>query len=344
MTTYTCVCGAQIKLPHGSTGKRARCRNCGAIFTVPPDPDEEWVSSEGGDDPQERAYHVAGEDSLQADAAARQAGENVDRAALSGYRPDELLDMGRTAAATRRRRGFWADVGWTFVLFINPGNLFMLLLIWIMHSILPFLTAAGCIGLVGLIIVQGWLCSYWFNVVSDAAAGEEDLPGLALTEGFLDDVAFPLLKFIGATALAWAPAIIVAVLLALAGSMSIGAVLAGPTPSLLAACGVSMLLWPMVLLVTAIGSLFAVVRVDLLVRTVVRTLLPYLAVCSLVGGAGLLRTQAPALVGRVSAGGGGFFMPMVLTAFLQAYFGIVSMRIVGLYYHHFKERFAWSWG
>ena len=29
---------------------------------------------------------------------------------------------------------------------------------------------------------------------------------------------------------------------------------------------------------------------------------------------------------------------------LNAYFSIVSFWIVGLYYHHFKRRFAWSWG
>jgi len=29
---------------------------------------------------------------------------------------------------------------------------------------------------------------------------------------------------------------------------------------------------------------------------------------------------------------------------IEVYFTIVAMRTVGLYYHHFKERFAWSWG
>ena len=28
---------------------------------------------------------------------------------------------------------------------------------------------------------------------------------------------------------------------------------------------------------------------------------------------------------------------------LSTYASIVSMRIIGLYYHHFKNDFAWSW-
>jgi hypothetical protein len=33
-----------------------------------------------------------------------------------------------------------------------------------------------------------------------------------------------------------------------------------------------------------------------------------------------------------------------LLVVLEVYANIFTMRVIGLYYHHFKERFAWSWG
>ena len=38
MPTYTCTCGARYKLPEGSGGKRARCKKCGVVFTIPEEP------------------------------------------------------------------------------------------------------------------------------------------------------------------------------------------------------------------------------------------------------------------------------------------------------------------
>jgi hypothetical protein len=34
----------------------------------------------------------------------------------------------------------------------------------------------------------------------------------------------------------------------------------------------------------------------------------------------------------------------VLSTGVEAYATIVAMLVTGLYYHHFKARFAWSWG
>jgi hypothetical protein len=266
--------------------------------------------------------------------------------AAGHYSPEELVAMGRAAAADPRQiRGFWSDVAWTFGLFIEPHNLAMLVVIWVLHGFLPLLSAAGCIGLVGLLIVYGWLCSYWFNVIADAAGGEDRLPSMGLTEGFLDDVLFPLLKFIGATVLAWAPAIACGVIVALATGAGSQQVLANPDLLMMVMIAVSMFLLPIALLVTAIGGIAAAVRVDLIFVTIARTILPYLAVCLLFAGTSLLEGRADELTSLLTGGGTpSFWFQMVVASLPQAYFSIVSMRIVGLYYHHFKNRFAWSWG
>jgi len=268
------------------------------------------------------------------------------------YSPEELVAMGQAAmAGPTKVRGFWADVAWTFALFTEPNNLAMLVVIWVLHAILPFLFAAGWIGLLGAIIVYGWLCSYWFSVIEEAANGEERLPSLTLTEGVLDDVILPLLKFVGAWVLAWAPALVCAVVLAvagglaLAGGLGIATTIANPTGVLLVLVGVAMFLWPMVLLVTAIGGILSVIRVDLICITIVRTFPAYLAVCLLFAGTWALETRADELASQITGGGmQGFLVTGAVAGLLQAYFSIVSMRIVGLYYHHFKKRFAWSWG
>ena len=101
----------------------------------------------------------------------------------------------------------------------------------------------------------------------------------------------------------------------------------------------------MLLLVIAIGGFSSVWRIDLIVQTIVRTFLPYLAVCLLFGGAWALEYKGQELIVRVTGGAlRGFWLTTVLSALVSAYFGIVGMWIVGLYYHHFKSRFAWSWG
>ena len=43
--------------------------------------------------------------------------------------------------------------------------------------------------------------------------------------------------------------------------------------------------------------------------------------------------------GAVSGG-----IASLLVVGISLYFEIVAMRVIGLYYHHFKHRFAWDWG
>ena len=353
MPSYTCACGARYKLPDGSGGKRARCKKCGVVFTVPEEeiqvapPDDDYWDFEKDSSPPPAVAEASRFGSPAAGTAPETAGgTSAGRTAAGSHSPEELVALGRAAAADAKKgRGFWGDIVWTFALFTEPNNLAMLVLVWILHGLLPFLTAAGCIGLVGYIIVLGWLCSYWFNVIVEAANGEDRLPSMGLTEGVVDDVILPLLKFVGAWLLVFTPAIVCAVIAALALGIAFGEALTDPTGVLVVLVGVAMFLWPMVLLVTAIGGIFSVVRVDLIFMTIARTFLPYLAVCLLFAGAWALEGFADELAALITGGGlQNFWITTVVTALLQAYFSIVSMRIVGLYYHHFKSRFAWSWG
>ena len=77
--------------------------------------------------------------------------------------------------------------------------------------------------------------------------------------------------------------------------------------------------------------------------TIARTLVPYVAACALTGMA--LTALWFAQEGIVG-GGGAAAHPIALSMVfevLQLYAWVVVMRVIGLYYHHFKDRFAWSW-
>jgi hypothetical protein len=109
--------------------------------------------------------------------------------------------------------------------------------------------------------------------------------------------------------------------------------------------------WPMMVLVVALGGMRSLIRFDLIAITIVKTLPIYVVVVLLVYagvvGPGLL---VGAVRGSGAEDGSGigasgaslgaeaaFYVVMVYT-------NIVTMRVIGLYYHHFKHRFAWSWG
>jgi hypothetical protein len=221
----------------------------------------------------------------------------------------------------------------------------MLIVVWVLHAVLPLLTFAMCFVLICYIIVYGWLCSYWFKVIVEAAAGEDRLPGLGLNEGWLEDIVLPLVRFIAASIVAGIPALIAGVAVMVTTSATLDDLTQDPTTPLIVMTTVSLFLWPIVLLVIAIGGVSAVFRADLIFLTIAKTIGPYLAVCLLFAGAWVARSMAFELAAEVTGGPvSGFGVTLVLAALLEAYLSIVAMRIVGLYYHHFKKRFAWDWG
>ena len=104
----------------------------------------------------------------------------------------------------------------------------------------------------------------------------------------------------------------------------------------------------MAVLCVSIGGITVFSRADVMVYSVLRTLGPYTVVWILVlinvavgryvwqgvttsssGGASLLWRHPPA------AG--------ALLSLCLAYSSLVAMRVIGLYYRHFRHRFAWSW-
>ncbi len=107
---------------------------------------------------------------------------------------------------------------------------------------------------------------------------------------------------------------------------------------------VGMFFWPIVLLCVALGGFSTLRRMDLIVQTVFRTLPAYLITVAMVFGTEALK-QALARTGTgIGAIAGGVLLLSFLSTGIAIYFEIIAVQLIGLYYHHFKDRFAWSWG
>jgi len=230
-------------------------------------------------------------------------------------------------------------------------------------SVQILLAFALCLGLPGIFIIQFWFMAFCMNAVLDGAAGEEDLNQPSITS-FVEDVIVPGFKFILTLLIVRLPVVIYLIVTMWPGGIGSGEVMAimgalftGPFEAIgeeawsgeLSVLGglylAGAFFWPMVLLVVAIGNVPALVRIDLILKTIVKSFPAYLCTVVLVYislllpvvymAAGLALTE-PSLSGTL--------VLLFLAQGVEVYATIMAMRVTGLYYHHFKHRFAWSWG
>ena len=79
------------------------------------------------------------------------------------------------------------------------------------------------------------------------------------------------------------------------------------------------------------------------VRTIARTFPAYAAICALLGVVFMLQIAAFLLVGGAFSLGSGTSGAslQVVGAVITTYGWVVTRRIIGLYYRHYKSRFPW---
>ncbi|MBU0639249.1 MAG: hypothetical protein KKB50_10330 [Planctomycetes bacterium] len=267
-------------------------------------------------------------------------------------------------AAPEHTGGYFRSIGQTLLFPMKTGNLITFIVVWVIMSVQPVL-AFGCIpGLIGMLFIQGWYCAFCLNAVQDATAGEEDLSQPSLTGAWIDEIIAPAIKFLVAWVVVRIPVTLYLLTTMLPRGIGIDEVTqltsvlflstsdvfledstAGEPAAFAAFYFGGTFLWPMVILIVAVGGIPGLLRIDLIVRTIFRTFPAYLCTVVLVYVAlaipvvyamsGLALTQ-PSLSGLLLLG---FF-----ARGFEIYAMIVAMRVIGLYYHHFKRRFAWSWG
>ncbi len=242
-------------------------------------------------------------------------------------------------------RTFWADAFHSFVYPCHNGNNAITFAVVCFVSLLRIpLGWVGIYGLAGIFIIYGWLCALYLSVVQETAVASEDLPGIRMEQGFIEDILKPMLKYIGAFATALAPATIYLIL------MAVGLVPDALSSGFALVCWMALgfFLLPVFVLLFAFNALDMIYRVDLIFTTVYRTFRAYVAIWFLLLLVGFTWTipLAIALLAELDLDLSLPTLPFAGPVFeagmnvLDVYLTIVSMRLIGLYYLHFKRRFT----
>jgi hypothetical protein len=286
-------------------------------------------------------------------------------------------------------RPYAQDVLWTFLFPTKIGDLLTFVAIWITLLVANMFMFVGGFGLIGLlafgfyVLLIGWYCAFRFSVIESAAAGEDHLPHMDFSEGWIGDALGSMVRWVVSWVVVMAPAFLyrsyyystLAPNPAPAGGGMMPSTpswvgdlagAAGGVPGILALPPdgldlfkilvlLGLFLWPFVVLCVGIGGVESLFRLDLMLATVFRTLGPYAVTVALMVGAAVIgylieEVAASRLAGGGAGAGGagrqlasGFFLSVVSLG-ITIYFDIVLMRLIGLYYHHFKDKFAWDWG
>ena len=375
MPKYECSCGAKYKFPDSSAGKKAKCKQCAAVFTLPEADADEGIFAIAADSPLDTEVSAA---SARADAYAR--AEALAKAkGLAEAKVEDVPAKGnakeKPLAEVRHSRGYMQNVLWTFLFPAGLGNLFAFFFLWFVVALVGALSLGGPLGLIIFLVAYGWFSAYRFDVIRGAAGGDQELPEMSFGRDGIGEYVGNAIKWLVSWLYVFAPAIAYLLVQHLNGTLSVwefaGILAAGvsgirdtaetmPAYSILVIAG--LLLWPMVILCLALGGRETLLRPDLMVVSIVRSLHGYFLTLVMMlaafavgmGGEYLLESMVAggAAPGAGPAGGptvapgltGNVILAGILLSGLQVYLSIVICRLIGFYYRHFKERFAWDWG
>ncbi|MDY6913738.1 MAG: hypothetical protein SVT52_04695 [Planctomycetota bacterium] len=303
-------CGKSVSAPDSAAGKKARCPFCQAVQNVPPP---------------------------------------VHPPAAPEAAPPETIPKQVPAVATDStapKRGFWPDTILSFTICFRGAGAFIFGFVVIMHIMQSVLGFAGGLGFIGQLIITGWLCSLYLNIILETCAGQDDLPDFGMTDGPWEDIIRPLLLFLGGSLVVLLPMLVWMVTCLSCGGIG-GAGADAVVRRVLLVLGLFM--WPMTILTIAIhGFSTRAIRHDVQLRTIAKAFPQYLMLWLLlivVAAGGWASINATTVIAKklgVHSIAATILVLGVGTAIFQGYFAIVTMRIIGLYYRHYKQHFAWE--
>jgi hypothetical protein len=256
-------------------------------------------------------------------------------------------------------------VGRSFAVFTSVGNVITFLILWFMLCVRHIAIGYSIWAWTVWVIIAGWYCCFLLRTVAQAAGEDPELPSIGTDDGWWDGILIPCFQMFSAYVVAAAPAVLyLMILLARIGAavtQDSGAILAGGSPdpgphalyALIVLFGLGMFIWPMFVLVVALGGgALAMFRLDLIVDTIRRAfpayLLTVLAVYVGIAMQFIIMGQVSGLAAARANDESSGLLATVLLPFLligvTLFFDIVTMRVIGNFYCHFKHKFAWSWG
>jgi hypothetical protein len=330
------ICGKNYKVPDNAAGKRLRCKECGESIKIP-----EPVAEHDDDD-----FSSLLADAVELESKSKSIPRAVRKPMVKAekYRGDEDGPVTRT-----KENDYTKDLMETFLFPLDPANLLTFVFIWILlclkDLVLPY---GGRFGFLGMIIILGWYSNYRFSVIYEATAGRKELPELSPEEGYF----IPMLKWAGTWILVHLPAYLylgVAIysLLGEAGDEGMPNLIPQEIAELLPLfhLGVFVFLycaglffWPILALCVAVGGFETIFRIDLMIVTIYKSLAIYFFTAGAIFITAVV--QIFTVIAALHLGAVGIIFMMLIILYLE----IVALRMIGLYYHHFKTRFAWNWG
>jgi hypothetical protein len=373
------MCGAVIRLSVSAAGKRARCKTCSKVFTVP----------EALPAPTEANPELATADARAENGETGGAGGWL-RRVYEGLRPDPDGEAdaespegdGAVRDACIRKR-FWSDLAASVLVPLRGWNIIIFAVLLLAHALMAWLPTDyphhhwGYHRGVGPEILEilrftlaGVLAAIYLRTVLDAASGTDKLSissdeapvglNLGRSERLLDwsfeDKALInlLAQGLGTAAYVFLPALIVMFIrdVHLAGGRGIplfvrevSRLQIAPDPLVRTFVGLGFALWPSVILMVAIGGTIRELWPHLVLRTALAAPLAYLAVTSVCLLPCVLLSFAfsPSGVALLSGVPG----PVIrgthwLPIVLLPYSILVATHAIGLYYRYYKERFPWA--
>lgn len=214
----------------------------------------------------ELLYDLADGEAVAAEAP-RKAVQPVQQPRTAGYARDEYIaatakPRGALVDATSApRRTFWLDAAYAYVYpFATLGNAITAAILLTIGVVRFFVSFAPGFGFFGFIIIYGWMASVYLRIVSETAAGNDDLPGIEMSGSWLEDIIYPALTFVVTFILAMLPNIAYYLLVFFD-------VLEPNSIILLTWTAIGILLWPMFMLLFALGVWRMIFRPDLILLT-----------------------------------------------------------------------------
>ena len=340
-----CYCGAWYDVADVYAGKRVDCPKCGSRIAVP-----------SGRPADLEPFDLADDDDAKSPRIETTAAQQEAEAARAALRKAHKGMAAPASVVIETPTGLWRDVLGAFNHWTSLESAISFLFVWFLNfvavSVCTFALVAArmgarrvmIIGVFGLLL-YGYVSAYFMKCVTRAAAGERGLPPHTISGSFLDDLVLPMLLWWGCLLFVLAPAIAGTFALSTVGASAevgqwVGVVLTG----------IGAFFWPICILTVSLGGFSMLLRFDALVASIVRSPAHYMLIVALVAVA-----LGPSLVLRLSgivealATFDAFFRMhgmLLRTAIvgLECYAMLVCTRLVGLYYHRFKNDYPWTLG
>lgn len=365
----TCACGASYRVPEKHVGKKVRCKRCSTVLVVAapaPNYTDGLEVLAAGAAIERPATPPEVESQPHADEPVHEEHRRKPVRVIGAGTAGGVSKGSEAARPVGGIRAYLADVARSFYLPLQVGNLVTIGIVSLALLSPLLMVFGGCFGvlLAPVIWLLAWayFAAFMLTVVQDAAAGNEELTQPDLLDGFFSGVFRPAFLYLSGWVVSQAPTISLVTIRSLSGAWDLRSMHVdfsnpywvlnaglprGDVVLYLVLYLLGQFLFPMILLVFAVGGgVYGVVRVDLIARTILRTLPGYciVTVCvyasQFISLTALLAKMAlPSPPSRAQLIG-----LALLSMGLYVYASMVTMRAVGLYYHHFKKRFAWSWG